>query len=97
MKAPEELTELFSRSLHKQNKGFFAVNRKLKDKGLPPIARDSRLELEKAREAFGRKFKPSPDSPPLDRKTETKAYRFLANRGFDHDTIMLVLKNTDLD
>jgi regulatory protein len=93
IKDPSELTEIFSRSLHRQGKGLRAVNVKLKAKGLPEVKKDSELEIEKARASLARKFKAQEPEIKLDRPQKQKAYRFLANRGFDHETIMIVLKD----
>ncbi|MEK6556415.1 MAG: regulatory protein RecX [Bdellovibrionota bacterium] len=92
IKDASELTEIFSRSLHRQGKGLRAVNLKLKTKGLPEVKKDSELEIEKAQAALARKYKTQDPAIKLDRPQKQKAYRFLANRGFDHDTIMIVLK-----
>ncbi len=93
LKAPEELSQIMGGWLHRRGKGLRTVNQTLKNKGLPPVARDADKELEKARALLVKKFR---NQTKLDFKDKQKAYRMLASRGFDHDTISSALK-LDLD
>lgn len=89
LKNPEELSQIMGGWLHRRGKGLRTVNQKLKEKGLPPVARDADKELEKARALLVKKFR---NQAKLDFKDKQKAYRMLASRGFDHDTISNALK-----
>ena len=75
--------------LHRRGKGLRTVNQTLKNKGLPPVARDADKELEKARALLVKKFR---NQTKLDLKDRQKAYRMLASRGFDFDTINAAIK-----
>lgn len=89
LKNPEELSQIMGGWLHRRGKGLRTVNQTLKEKGLPPVARDADKELEKARSLLMKKFR---NQTKLDFKDKQKAYRMLASRGFDHDTISSALK-----
>ena len=90
LKDPAELSELFGQALHRQNRGHFAVNLRLKKKGLPALEKNDDLELKKALALIEKKSRGQTTN--IDRQQQQKLYRFLANRGFDHETIMLALK-----
>jgi regulatory protein len=84
LKAPEDLARNYSEVLHRKGKGHSALVRELKKRGLPAVDRNSEREVEKARALLAKKF---PRKAKLDIKERQKAYRLLAYRGFDSDTI----------
>ena len=84
LRAPEELSERVSNSLHRKNKGIQYINRFLAQKGLPAVDRDSEIELEKCRALLQKKFA---KHDKLSYEEKKKAFRYLAYRGFDEDTI----------
>lgn len=96
LKDPSELAVIMGGWLHRRGKGLRTVNQTLKQKGLPPLARDADQEIEKARTLLRKKFRAlsaaGAGAGKLDLKDRQKAYRMLASRGYDHDTISLVIR-----
>lgn len=70
--------------LHRRGKGIQSINHALKEKGLPSVKADPERELEKAMRLLANKFT---EEQLADRKTQAKAGRFLASRGFDLGTV----------
>ena len=88
MGEPTKLTEAFSQSLHRKNKGIMYINHYLKEKGLPTIEADRDLELEKALALVKNKY---PTTEKFSREDKARVARFLASRGFDSDTVRKVI------
>lgn len=82
---PSELSSKVAQRMHEKKKGFQLIQLYLAEKGLPPIERDEELELQKAEALISQ---PSCKKWPYEKK-----FRKLNSRGFDHETIELVLKN----
>jgi SOS response regulatory protein OraA/RecX len=94
MTEPEELAERVAAELGRKKKGHLFINQFLKSKGLPLVAKDLDAEVERGREiAETRLGKPGPYS--FDEKR--KIHRWLANRGFDDETIRRVLASRPED
>ncbi|WP_413289963.1 regulatory protein RecX [Bdellovibrio sp. HCB337] len=89
---PEILSEKMAKVLHRKNKGISYINNKLKEKGLPPVASDRDLELEKALALVKNKYS---DFAALSwedkRKEQARVARFLAARGFDSEIVRKVI------
>jgi len=83
---PEELALQASLTLHRKKKGFQFIRQFLKEKGLPEVAKDPLIEIEKAEKLLS-KFK-----FPLSWAQESKARQFLSRRGFDFETISATLR-----
>lgn len=88
MAPPKEIGEKYAQSLHNKNKGIHYINHQLQSKGLPTLAMDSDLELEKAQRVVENKF---PDLKKLDRDDKGRVARLLSARGFDSDTIRKII------
>lgn len=84
----QNLSARMAQGLHRKSKGWIAINHKLQEKGLPPLARNEELELEKAKSLIQSKYK---SVQSFDLKTRAKMMRFLMSRGFDNDTIRKTL------
>lgn len=78
-----ELSQKVAGSLHRKKKGLLYINQYLQQKGLPPIAMDESLELEKANALVKNKLAKAQDRDKLG--------RFLKSRGFDNSTIRKVI------
>jgi regulatory protein len=88
-----ELSEKMAQSLHRKGKGAIYINHFLEEKGLPPIAQDPDIELEKARQLLENKPSLKAFSDPLQRlKHKEKLMRFLSARGFSLETIEIAIK-----
>ena len=81
LKAPEQLTETFTRSLHRKLKGHRQIEVWLAAKGLPAPEKDSELELKKAQEL----------ATKWNIEDKAKLARRLSYRGFDSETIRKVI------
>jgi regulatory protein len=90
LKEPAVLSASYSEILHRKGKGHSALNRELKKRGLPAVDRNNEREIEKAKALLAKKF---PRKAKLDIKERQKAYRLLAYRGFDSDTIRMAIKS----
>lgn len=88
MADPEKLAERWAEQLHRKSKGIHYINSSLSEKGLPPVARDESLELEKALKLIKNKYS---DFSNFSREEKAKAARFLASRGFDSTTVRKVM------
>lgn len=86
----EALSEKVSEALHRKKKSHLYIVEYLKSKGLPPVPRDSDLELEKAENLLKSHFSKLSKSQEPDKK---KMAQFLKNRGFDTQTIMKVCRS----
>jgi regulatory protein len=82
------LKNLFAEHLHRRQKGIHAINRVLKEKGLPSADADLELELAKCHSLLLKKYDAATRLTPSER---AKAYRFLAYRGFGSDVIKLAI------
>lgn len=74
-------------SLHRQGRGIEFINRKLEEKGLPPVPADDELELEKALRLAETK---RPEGE-LDRAAREKIGRYLLSRGFEDEIVRKVI------
>lgn len=88
MADPSSLAKRWSEQLHSKNKGLDFINASLSEKGLPSVARDEALELEKAMKLVKNKYS---DLSRLSQEEKAKAARFLASRGFDSSTVRKVI------
>lgn len=88
MPPAEEIAERVAVELGRKKKGHRFINRFLRNKGLPPVAKDVDAEVEKACAIVHSKMK---SEGPFDREQQIKIWRLLANRGFDDDTIRRVI------
>lgn len=92
IKPPEQLSQQFARSLHTKNKGYRKILLELQKKGLPKVAMDPDIELEKARLLLEKLL---PNSEPAiktqELKLKQKAQRHLMNKGFDFDIIRQII------
>ncbi len=86
--APEALAERVTEQLNRKNKGTRYIQKFLKLRGLPFLARDSEQELEKARTLTKSKFG---HDAPYSYEEQKKIGRYLVNRGFDEGTIRKVM------
>lgn len=73
------LSQRFADSLHRKGKGVIYINHQLAKKGLPAIAADSQIELEKALRLLDNKQV----KKDLDKNEKAKLGRFLVSRGFE--------------
>lgn len=87
----ESLSEKVSENLHQKGKSYTYIEQYLESKGLPPVPRDSELELEKAEKLIKSHFSKLSKSSETDKK---KMAQFLQNRGFDTETIMKALPSS---
>ncbi|MCB9073778.1 MAG: regulatory protein RecX [Bdellovibrionaceae bacterium] len=85
----EALAEKVSESLHRKKKSHLYIVQYLKAKGLPPVARDSEREYDKAQILLKSHFSKLSKSSDTDTK---QVIRFLKNRGFDGETIAKICK-----
>ncbi len=90
---PSKVSEMMSSGLHRKNKGILYINQYLEAKGLPPIAADWDLEVEKAERFCKKQFA----NPPYTFEQKQDIYRVLSRRGFVDQTIQQVSngKNSD--
>jgi regulatory protein len=88
MPPAEEIAERVAVELGRKKKGHRFINQFLRNKGLPPVAKDVDAEVEKALAIVHAKMK---SDGPFDRTEQMKIRRLLANRGFDDDTIRRVI------
>jgi regulatory protein len=88
MPPAEEIAERVALELGRKKKGHRFINQFLRDKGLPPVSKDTEGEVEKARAIVVSKMR---KAGPFDRTEQAKIYRLLANRGFEDDTIRRVI------
>ncbi len=84
----EEISERVAVELGRKKKGHRFINQFLRNKGLPPVVKDTEAEVEKARAIVVAKLR---KEGPYDRAEQAKIYRLLANRGFEDDTIRRVI------
>ncbi len=90
--APADLSEKMAQMLHRKNKGIGYINNYLKTKGLPCVANDHNLELEKAMALVKNKYSDFSKLPYEQKKKEqAQVARFLASRGFDSETVRKVI------
>ncbi len=97
----ELFTESYINELAARGQGAFRIRNKLREKGLPAeLIKEKITELdevsppeERARRVLQTKLS-SLQREPDPRKRREKAYRFLASRGFDADTIRRAVANT---
>lgn len=82
------LSERWSESLNRKNKGIKYINSYLAQKGLPSVKKDPALEVEKAVTILKRKL----GSKVLTPEIKIKLSRFLMSRGFDSETIRKSIK-----
>jgi regulatory protein len=87
------LAEKMARGLHHKGKGVIYINHFLKEKGLPPIAQDPDIELEKARQLLENKLSLKDFPDRLERlKHKAKLVRFLMARGFSLEIIQKAIR-----
>lgn len=92
MANPEELAGRVAIELGRKQKGHRYINQFLKQKGLPPVSKDSESELEKALEVIQSKRRGRTDA--ITYEEQTKLYRWLSTRGFDEATIRQAISDT---
>ncbi len=98
LKSPEELSRLWSESLHRQGKSYRQIENKLHRLNLPSTPRDKELEKEKCLKLIERRFSKSMQhtgTPHITFEDKVKIKRYLLYRGYDHETIMSVLRGLD--
>lgn len=83
----DALAGRLAESLHRQGRGIEFINRKLEEKGLPPVPADDELELEKALRLAETK---RPEGE-LDRAAREKIGRYLLSRGFEDEIVRKVI------
>lgn len=86
------LSEETANGLHRKGKGILFINEYLREKGLPEVSADSRVELEKALALVKNKklnFEGLEDTES--QKVKAKMARLLASRGFDNEVIGKVI------
>lgn len=88
MPPAEEIAERVALELGRKKKGHRFINQFLRNKGLPPVAKDAEAEVEKAMAIVATKMK---SEGPFNRAEQMKIYRLLANRGFEDETIRRVI------
>jgi regulatory protein len=88
MTPPHELAERVVEELSRKKKGQRYIQQFLKRKGLPTVAPDRDVELQKGRDIAEAKIG---RLGPYDFEEQRKIYRLLVNRGFDAETIRAVL------
>jgi regulatory protein len=81
---PKKLSENISEQLHRKYKGILYINQYLSTKGLPSVAANWELEVEKAKYLVLNRFS---KNPPYTIEEKQDIYRYLTNRGFADQTI----------
>lgn len=85
---PQAMAEKAAAHLHRKKKSHYYILKYLQQKQLPPVPRDSDIELQKALSLLEGRFSPLSKPSTLDKK---QIMVFLRNRGFDHETIQRVI------
>jgi SOS response regulatory protein OraA/RecX len=85
---PAELSERVRGELNRKRKSHRYIQQFLQAKGLPKAAREPDDEVQKARALIESKLD---KQAPFDYEDQKKIYRWLANRGFDDETIRKVM------
>lgn len=85
---PAEISERVKIELERKNKGANFINRYLREKGLPPIARETDDEIQRARKLAA---SCSDHAPPFEFTEQKKIFRYLQNRGFEDEIIRKVI------
>ncbi len=85
------LSQKIAAGLHRKRKGIFYINNYLRKKGLPAIAVESEIEIEKAT-ALLKSVLRKPSTGTILKERHKKIRTLLANRGFQPSTIITVLK-----
>lgn len=88
MLEPAKLSENVSDQLNRKHKGILYINQYLKSKGLPCVAPNWDLEIEKAKELTQKRLK---KNPPYTIEEKQDIYRYLTNRGYADQTINKVI------
>lgn len=89
---PETQAQRIAEKLHGRNKGIYFINNYLSEKGLPPVATDRDLELEKALMIVKNKYDENRELDEKDKASlKYKVGRLLTSRGFDSETVRKVL------
>jgi len=83
-----ELSLRTAETLHRKNKGIEYINNYLREKGLPEIAADESLELEKALALVKEKYT---ENHAFTEEEKAKMGRLLLSRGFDNDLVRKVI------
>jgi regulatory protein len=84
----DEMAKQVASSLSRKKKGHRYVQQYLRNKGLPPITKDSEAELENSLALVRSKFaRTLASGQTFDYECQKKAQRLLFNRGFDEATI----------
>lgn len=86
---PSKLSENVSEQLNRKHKGILYINQYLESKGLPCIAPNWDLELEKATDLALKRMK---KNPPYTIEEKQDIYRYLTNRGYADQTINELIK-----
>ena len=86
--SPHEMAEQVARELTRKRKGHRYIQNFLREKGLPTTARDGEAELARGRELVATKW---PEYRQADRNEKIRISRFLANRGYDDETIRTII------
>jgi len=81
---PQELSDKVNEQLHRKNKGYLYICHFLRKRGLPEVARNPDIELEKALSLIESKHSEFLNKP-------NKLASLLKNRGFDTETIGKVI------
>lgn len=87
----DTLSHKVAEELHRKKKSHDYILQYLQQKELPPVPRDSELELEKAQSVLGKRFSPLSKLSDVDKK---QIISYLHNRGFDEETIQRVINET---
>lgn len=87
LRPPAELSEKVAEELHRKLKGIIFINNYLEEKGLPKVAQDPEVELEKARTIMKNKL----GGETSEFNDLQKIGRALQARGFTSDIIRKVI------
>lgn len=90
--SPEKMADKVAQNLHDKLKSHGYIEQYLESKGLPPVPRDSERELEKAQKLLESQFSKLSKSTDADTKTIAQ---FLKNRGFDTQTILSLVPDSN--
>ena len=85
---PQALAERWAETLHRRQKGIEFINGYLEEKGLPSIAMNSELELEKALSLIKTKYA---ENYEFSEEEKARVGRMLSSRGFDSETVRKVI------
>lgn len=93
MLEPSQLAENVSEQLNRKHKGILYINQYLASKGLPSVAPNWDLELQKATDLTLKRMK---KNPPYTIEEKQDIYRYLTNRGYADQTINKLIKVAEI-